>query len=172
MITKAAISIEQTSKAHPYHALSQAQGTILEHFWLVWRNEYLTNLPSNLTNSHSHRNIERGEVVLVREDFDERTAWLMGVIVNVRESNDSIVRSATFKIGDKTYDRPVHRLYELEEWDQDQSTNELLHLIDSDTPSKTTDDLPSGISETTAKQAKALVDPIPLSSKEPTYAMG
>ena len=53
-----------------------------------------------------------------------------------------------------------------------QSTNELLHLTDSDTPSKTTDDLHSGISETTAKQAKALVDPIITSSKEPTDVMG
>ena len=48
----------------------------------------------------------------------------------------------------------------------------LLHLIDTDTPSKTTDDLPSGNSETTAKQAEALADPIPSSSKEPTDAMG
>ena len=92
LITKAAISIEQASKAHPYHALSQAQGTILEHFWQVWRNNYLTNLPSNLTSSHSHRNIERGQVVLVREDFDKRIAWPMGVIVNVRESSDNILR--------------------------------------------------------------------------------
>ena len=63
-------------------------------------------------------------------------------------------------------------MYELEGWDQGQSTDELLHLIDTDTPSKTTDDLPSGNSETTVKQAKALVDPIPSSSKEPTDAMG
>ena len=114
LIIKAAISIEQGSKAHPYHALSQAQGTILEHFWQVWRNEYLTNLPSNLKNSHSHRNIEQGQVVLVREDFDKRMACPMGVIVNVRESSDNIVRSATVKMGDKTYDRPIQRLYELE----------------------------------------------------------
>ena len=46
-ITKAAIYIEQASKVYPYHALSQAQGTILEYFWQVWRNEYLTSLPSN-----------------------------------------------------------------------------------------------------------------------------
>ena len=96
----------------------------------------------------------------------------MGVIVNVRESSDNIVRSVTVEIGDKTYDRPIQRLYELEGWDQGQSTNELLHLIDTDTPSKTTDDLPSGISETTAKQAKALVDRIPSSSKERTDAIG
>ena len=172
LITKAAISSEQASKAHPYHALSQAQGTILEHFWQVWRNEYLTNLPSNLTNSHSHRNIEWGQVVLVREDFDKRIAWPMSVIVNVRESSDNIVRSATVKIGDKTYDRPIQRLYELKGWDQGQSTNELLHFIDTGTPSKTTDDLPSGNSETTAKQAEALADPIPSSSKEPTDVMG
>ena len=63
-------------------------------------------------------------------------------------------------------------MYELEGGNQGQSTNELLHLTDSDTPSKTTDDLPSGILETTAKQAKALVNPIITSSKEPTDAMG
>ena len=63
-------------------------------------------------------------------------------------------------------------MYELEGWGQGQSTNELLHLIDTDTPSKTTDDLPSGNSETTAKQAKSLADSIPSSSKEPTDVMG
>ena len=107
-------------------------------------------------------------MVLVREDFDKRIAWPMGVIVNVREWSDNIVRSATVKIGD----RPIQRLYELEGWDQGQSTNELLHLIDTDTPSKTTDDLPSGNSATTAKQAEALADQISSSSKEPTDAMG
>ena len=96
----------------------------------------------------------------------------MGVIVNVRESSDNMVSSATVKIGDKPYDRPIQRLYELEGWDQVQSTNVLLHLIETETPSKTTDDLPSGISETIAKQAKELVDPIPSSSKKPTDAMG
>ena len=35
----------------------------------------------------------------------------MGVIVNVRGSSDNIVRSATVKICDKTYDRPIQRLY-------------------------------------------------------------
>ena len=73
---------------------------------------------------------------------------------------------------DKRYNRPIQRLYELEGWDQGQSTNEPLHLTDSDTPFKTTDDLLSGISETTAKQAKALVDPIIMSSKEPTDVIG
>ena len=80
----------------------------------------------------------------------------MGVIVNVRESSDNIVCSTTVKIGDKTYDRPIQRLYELEGWDQGQSTNEPLHLIDSDTPSKTADDLPSGISETTAGRSNSI----------------
>ena len=51
------------------------------------------------------------------------------------------------------------------------SGSKLLHLIDTDTPSKTTDDLPSGNSETTAKQAKALFDSIPSSSEEPADAM-
>ena len=44
--------------------------------------------------------------------------------------------------------------------------------MDSDTTSKTTDDLPSRISETTAKQVKVVVDPIPSSSKEPTDVLG
>ena len=59
----------------------------------------------------------------------------MGVIVNIRESSDKIVRSSTFKIGNKVYDRPMQKLYELDGWDQGQSTNELLHLIDSDASS-------------------------------------
>ena len=123
---------------------------------------------------HTYHALSRGQVVLILEDFDKPISCSTGVIVNVRESSDNIVRSATVKIGDKTYNRPIQRLYKLEGWDhhQGQSTNELLHLTDSDTPSKTTDDLHYGISETTAKQAKALVDPIITSSKEPTDVMG
>ena len=102
---------------------------------------------------HTYHALSRGQVVLIRKDYDKPISCPMGVIVNVRESSDNIVRSATVKVGDKTCDRPIQRLYELEGWDQGQSNNELLHLIDSDTPSKTTDDLHSGISETTAKQA-------------------
>ena len=107
LITKAAIPIEQASQCHPYHALSQAQEIILEHFLQVWINEYLTN-------SHSRQNIKPGQMVLVREDFDKLISWPMGVIVNVRESRDKIVRSATAKIDNKNYDRPIQRLYELE----------------------------------------------------------
>ena len=118
---------------------------------------------------HTYNALSRGQVILIREDFDKPISCSTGVIVNVRESSDNIVRSATVKIGDKTYNRPIQRLYELEGWDQGQSTNKLLHLTDSDTPSKTTDDL---YSETTAKQAKALVDPIITSSKELTDVMG
>ena len=53
-----------------------------------------------------------------------------------------IVRSATVNIGNKIYDRPIQRIYELEgcdRTDRGQFTNELLHLIDFDTSSQTTD---------------------------------
>ena len=64
----------------------------------------IDNVPSNLTNSHSHQNIKRGQVVLDREDFDKRISWPLGVIVDIRESNDNVVLSATVKIGNKMYD--------------------------------------------------------------------
>ena len=92
---------------------------------------------------HTYHALSRGQVVLIREDFDKPISCPMGVIVNVRESSDNIVRSATVKISDKKYDRPIQRFYELEGWDQGQFINQLLHLIASDTPSKTTDDLHS-----------------------------
>ena len=62
---------------------------------------------------HTYHALSRGQVVLIREDFDKPTSCSTGVIVNVRESSDNIVRSATVKIGDKTYNRPIQRLYEL-----------------------------------------------------------
>ena len=71
----------------------------------------------------------------------------MGVIVNVRGSNNNMVRSATVKISNKTYDRPIQRLYKLKGWDRVRSTNELLHLIGLDTFSQTTDDVSSQIAE-------------------------
>ena len=72
---------------------------------------------ANITSPHVPCPIS-SQVVLIQEDFDKPISCSTGVIVNVRESSDNIVRSATVKIGDKTYNRPIQRLYELEGWDQ------------------------------------------------------
>ena len=130
LIAKAAVTIDQASQIHPYQSLSQIQGKILDRFWQLWKGDYLLTLPSNRSKDQSYQNIKKGQVVLVREDFDKRAAWPLGLVVDVRPSADGIVRSATIKIGLKTYERPIQRLFELEVCDQGQSTSKLLQLPD------------------------------------------
>ena len=113
-----------------------------------------------------------------REDLDKHISWPMGVIIDVRELSDKIVCSATVKIGNKMYDRPLQRLYELEGLDQGQSTNELLQLIDSDDESSQVgDDTPSQVKDLPAgavrnEQAKSFIDPNPPGGEELTGEMG
>ena len=80
---------------------------ILNHFWIRWRNEYLSELRE--THSYTarrqlkskHSIISVGNIVVVHDEHLLHGLWKLGKIVSVMKGRDGLVRGATVKIGNK-----------------------------------------------------------------------
>lgn len=56
---------------------------LLEHFWVRWSSEYLTELRERnryTNNNYNKSAIQIGDVVLVKEDKRPRGQWKIGVV--------------------------------------------------------------------------------------------
>jgi hypothetical protein len=101
---------------------------LLQHFWEIWRKDYLTSLREKTTWHHKQKrgSIRRlpqvGEVVLVDGTPKSRSKWQIARINELIESHDGQVRSAKVLIpSGKIVARPLNLLYPLEVDPQDQS---------------------------------------------------
>ena len=90
---------------------------MLEHFWSIWRTEYLTSLRETHSSAKSKPNIiSEGDIVLVYEKKQPRHMWKLGRVCEVKRSRDGAVRSAKVLLGSTniTVERPVCKLYPIE----------------------------------------------------------
>ena len=70
---------------------------LAEQFWLRWRRDYLKALQVRRKWRSSRRNLEVGDVVVVRENVP-RNCWPMGIVAAVKVSSDGVVRSCTIQL--------------------------------------------------------------------------
>ena len=83
-------------------------------FWKRWIKEYLPLLQPRSKWSTARRNVKVGDLVLVAEENTSRGNWPLGVILEVNEGRDGLVRSAKVKVGSSTKVRPIVKLCLLE----------------------------------------------------------
>ena len=83
---------------------------LADQFWVKWRSQYLQTLSQRRKWKKPKRNIQQGDVVLLRIKNSPRNKWPTGVVSEVKLSSDEMVRSVKLKIGDKIYERPIHDL--------------------------------------------------------------
>ena len=94
--------------------ISDCRDKMLDHFWKIWSNEYIRNLPPWKGNLTGHR-LAVGSVVLVRQEGLPRMRWLVGIIVKVYPSHrDGLIRTVDVKTVNGIYTRPIQLLYKLE----------------------------------------------------------
>ncbi|XP_064082979.1 uncharacterized protein LOC135198993 [Macrobrachium nipponense] len=86
----------------------------LEHFWRLWSNNYITNLPQVVKGFNKKCDLSKGDLVLIKEDNIPRLKWPLGVIVDVSKGKDGLVRSVRLKSKRGEMTRPIQRLYDLE----------------------------------------------------------
>jgi len=86
----------------------------LEHFWKVWSNNYITNLPQVVKGFTKKCHLSKGDLVLIKEDNIPRLKWPIGIVVDVFPGKDGIVRSVKVKTKKGEMTRPIQRLYDLE----------------------------------------------------------
>ena len=96
---------------------------MLNQFWTRWRKEFLQTLQSRQKWVTPKRNLEIGDIIIVRDENIPRNQWSLGRIESVMPSKDGLVRSVSVRIADDHIDkngkrtskqielqRPVHKL--------------------------------------------------------------
>lgn len=87
---------------------------LADTFWKRWRQEYLATLQPRRKWTDERRNIEVGDVVLLKESQSKRNEWPTGLITKTIASRDDKVRKVEVKIVKqgtaKIYLRPVSEL--------------------------------------------------------------
>ena len=63
-------------------------------FWQRWTQEYLPLLRQRTKWQQPHRNVSRGDLVLVTDKQLPRNEWSTGRVMNVIEGQDGLVRTA------------------------------------------------------------------------------
>ena len=86
--------------------------------WKLWQREYLTGLreqhASRKNKSISGTRVARGKVVLIHDETP-RNQWKRGVIIQLHQGKDGLVRSVTLRTAKgNLISRPIEKLYPLE----------------------------------------------------------
>ena len=81
-----------------------------QHLWKEWSRDYLHQLQQRHKWSTQSRNIQRGTVVLVKDDHTVPLHWKLGVIEDVHYGRDDLVRVADVRIQSGIFRIAIHKL--------------------------------------------------------------
>ncbi|XP_064641961.1 uncharacterized protein LOC135496530 [Lineus longissimus] len=88
-----------------------------KQFWERWRNEYLLNLQARQKWQGERRNIEVGDVVLLKDQALSRCDWHMAIVEDVSKGNDGLARKTKIRLANTRLDKkgkPLHKATVLE----------------------------------------------------------
>ncbi len=84
---------------------------LADAFWKAWRRDYLATLQVRRKWTEEKRNLQEGDVVLLKDSNVKRNKWPIGLIVKTIPSSDKRVRKVEVKIikegSAKVYLRPI-----------------------------------------------------------------
>ena len=88
---------------------------LAHQFWVRWKTDYMTSIGSRNKWLYPKRNIQVGDVVMVRNVTLGRSKWPMGIVSEVLDGKDGLVRRAIVKMNSnipsgKLKERAVHDL--------------------------------------------------------------
>ncbi|XP_038061252.1 uncharacterized protein LOC119731982 [Patiria miniata] len=83
-------------------------------FWTRWLKEYLPSLQHRQKWLHPQRNLQVGDLVLIRHESTPRSKWPLGLIVATHPGKDGYVRSVRVKTQAGVYVRPTDKICLLE----------------------------------------------------------
>ena len=86
---------------------------LTQQFWTRWSNEYLNTLRKFYKWHYPKRNLEPGDVVILREDGVPINHWPLARVREVFPGADGLVRAATVKTEKGTYKRPIVKMVPL-----------------------------------------------------------
>lgn len=84
---------------------------LANEFWSRWRNEYISTLHSRRKWHRTHRNLQTGDIVLLKQSQAPRNQWPMAMVTSTFPGTDGRVRKVEVRTSSqgtpKTYLRPV-----------------------------------------------------------------
>jgi hypothetical protein len=81
-----------------------------QHLWKEWSRDYMHQLQQRYKWSTKFSNIQRGTVVLMKDDHVPLLQWNLGVIEDVHCGNDGLVRLADVRAQSGVLRRAIHKL--------------------------------------------------------------
>ncbi|XP_065085126.1 uncharacterized protein LOC135707260 [Ochlerotatus camptorhynchus] len=81
----------------------------LQHFWIRWRREYLSQLQARTKRWKPAVLVEVGKLVVIKDDNLPPMRWKMGRIVAIHPGEDNVVRVVTLKTATGELKRPVEK---------------------------------------------------------------
>ena len=83
---------------------------LVQHFWKRWQEEYLTSLRRFSKWCKPNKNLEIGDITVLREDNTMPTHWPVTRITEVHKGQDGLVRVVKLQIKSGVYTRPVTKV--------------------------------------------------------------
>lgn len=81
-----------------------------QHFWERWTNEYLGTLINRSKWREKTRNIQEGDLVILKEENIAPMKWKLARIQEVLPGKDDLVRTVILRTSDGVYKRPITKL--------------------------------------------------------------
>ena len=96
---------------------------LIDQFWCRWKKEYLQTIQERQKWTRKRRNVQVGDVVLLKDDSLPRNSWPLCKVVKANTSCDNLVRTVKLQIGNPNLthngkrigkvsylERPVHKV--------------------------------------------------------------
>ena len=74
-----------------------------EQFWHRWRKEYLSNIILRQRWHAPRRNVDVGDIVIIKEEDVPRNEWKLAKVVEAHEDDDGLVRRVTVQVGERKF---------------------------------------------------------------------
>ncbi|KAL6488118.1 hypothetical protein MHYP_G00047440 [Metynnis hypsauchen] len=80
---------------------------LAEQFWGRWRKEYLANIATRQRWHVTRRNLQIGDIVMVKDDNSPRNEWQLARILETTMAKDGLVRRVKIQLGDRKLSKNV-----------------------------------------------------------------
>ena len=83
---------------------------LVQHFWQRWSSEYLQQLQRMQKWRQPQRNLQPGDIVIIREDTPFTNNWPLAKVITTYPGRDGKVRVAQLKTANTVLKRPIAKL--------------------------------------------------------------
>ena len=78
--------------------------------WETWRKEHLSNITLRQLWHAPRRNVDVGDIVIIKEEDVPRNEWKLAMVVEAPEDDDGLLRKVTVQVGERKLGKKGERL--------------------------------------------------------------